>query len=99
MNDTLLMVAAHANDEALGCGGTIARHVVAGGCTEHVVFMADGVNSRPRAERAEPQARLSAALGAQAILSVSHIHSFGLSDNRKVSFPLLDVAQQLEPVI
>ena len=98
MNDTVLVVVAHADDEALGCGGTIVRHV-AEGCKVHVVFMADGVTSRPGAERAELQARLSAARRAQAILGVSHIHSFGLPDNRMDSLPLLDVIQQLEPVI
>jgi LmbE family N-acetylglucosaminyl deacetylase len=98
MNDTILVVAAHADDEALGCGGTIARHV-AEGCKVHVVFMADGVTSPPGAERAELQARLSAARRAQVILGVSHIHSFGLPDNRMDSLPLLEVIRQLEPVI
>lgn len=98
MNDTILVVAAHADDEVLGCGGTIARHV-AEGCSVHVVFLADGVTSRPGAERLELQARSSATKRAQAILGVSHIHSFELPDNRMDTLPLLDVIQKLEPII
>ena len=33
------------DDEVLGCGGTIARHIFQGDVV-HVVFMADGVASR-----------------------------------------------------
>lgn len=98
MNDTVLVIAAHADDEVLGCGGTIARHV-AEGCKVHVVFMADGVTSRPGAEPGELQARLSAAHQAQVILGVCQTRSLGLPDNRMDSLPLLEVVQQLEPVI
>jgi N-acetylglucosamine malate deacetylase 1 len=51
MSKTVLVVVAHADDEALGCGGTIARHVAEGDIL-HVVFMADGVGSR-RADGAD----------------------------------------------
>ena len=44
-NKTILIVAAHADDEVLGCGGTIARHTAEGDVV-HAVFMTDGVNSR-----------------------------------------------------
>ncbi len=41
----ILVVAAHPDDEVLGCGGTIAKHVSQGNKV-HSVFMADGVRSR-----------------------------------------------------
>ena len=98
MSEKILVIAAHADDEALGCGGTIARHV-AEGCSVHVVFMADGVTSRPEAEPGARQARLVAARQAQAILGVRQTRSLGLPDNRMDTLPLLEVVQQLEPII
>lgn len=98
MNKTILVIAAHADDEVIGCGGTIARHV-AEGCSVHVVFMADGVTSRPGVEPGELQVRQSAAQQALAILGVHHTQSLGLPDNRMDTLPLLEVVQQVEPII
>ena len=41
----ILVVAAHSDDEVLGCGGSIARHV-ARGDNVSVLFMTNGVGSR-----------------------------------------------------
>jgi LmbE family N-acetylglucosaminyl deacetylase len=45
MSKHILIVAAHPDDEILGCGGTIARHV-ADGDTVTVLFITYGVGSR-----------------------------------------------------
>ena len=42
---SVLVIAAHPDDEVLGCGGTIARHISRGDKV-HSVFMSDGVNAR-----------------------------------------------------
>ena len=98
MSKTVLIVAAHADDEALGCGGTIARHV-AEGDSVYLVLMADGVNSRTEASEAEMELRLSAVERAQEILGVTEVHHLGFPDNRMDSIPLLDIVQALEPVV
>lgn len=95
---TILVVAAHADDEALGCGGTIARHV-AEGDTVHVVFLADGVSSRQGADTHELEQRLAASEQARQVLGIATTTFLGLPDNRLDSLPLIDVIHPLEAVI
>ncbi|QEA40060.1 PIG-L family deacetylase [Pistricoccus aurantiacus] len=98
MSKTVLVVAAHTDDEALGCGGTMARHV-AEGDTVHTVFLADGVSSRQDNDDGALDERQQAAERAQQILGVSSTSYLGLPDNRLDSLALLDIVQPLEVVI
>jgi LmbE family N-acetylglucosaminyl deacetylase len=95
---TVLVVAAHADDEALGCGGTIARLARAGSAV-HVAFLADGVSSRPDepARQAEAlRSRRAAAEKACGILGVADMTYGVFPDNRMDSVPLLSVVQAIE---
>ena len=98
MSKNVLIVAAHADDEVLGCGGTIARHVAEGDVV-NVVFMADGVGSRGDGETYQHQRRNQARDEALEILGVSECNALDFPDNRMDSVPLLDVVQALEPII
>lgn len=90
-----MVVAAHPDDEALGCGGTIARHASEGD-EVHVVFMADGVTARGDSEQKSLERRNEAAENAARLLGVTEPHFLGLPDNRLDSLPLLDIVQRLE---
>lgn len=92
------MVAAHSDDEALGCGGTIARHV-AEGDTVYAVFLADGVSSRDGSGAPELDMRMEAAECARQILGIAKNYYLGLPDNRLDALPLVEVIQPLERVI
>ena len=94
----VVVVAAHPDDEVLGCGGTIARHA-AEGDTVYAVFMADGVTSRFTAGDLDLTTRHAAAETAGKILGISEKFFLGLPDNRMDSAPLLEVVQKLEPII
>lgn len=98
MNKTVLIVAAHTDDEALGCGGTIARHV-AEGDTVFTVFMADGVSSRTQADQVDLANRNAAAEHAREILGIQENFYIGLPDNRLDGLPLIEIVQRLEPII
>lgn len=98
MTKTVLVVAAHSDDEALGCGGTIARHV-AEGDSVYAVFIADGVSSRVGANDDELGIRNQAAESARQILGITRNYFLGLPDNRLDSLPLIDVIQPLERII
>lgn len=98
MSRKVLIVSAHTDDEALGCGGTIARHV-AEGDTIYAVFLADGVTSRPDASSVELEQRNLAAAKAHEILGIKKAYMLGFPDNRMDSVPLLDIVQQLEGVL
>jgi N-acetylglucosamine malate deacetylase 1 len=93
---SVLVVAAHPDDEALGCGGTLAKLHRSGVRTE-VVFLADGVASRkgPDSE-SSARRRRSAAQGALDLLGVSSSHFEDFPDNALDTVPLLDIVQCVE---
>lgn len=103
MSDPVVVVAAHADDEVLGCGGTLAL-MARQGRPVHVLLIADGENSRATAATAQVDpdklaARESAALRAAAALGCKSVEQLGLPDNRLDTIALLDLVQQVEQFI
>lgn len=97
MTKTVLVVAAHTDDEAMGCGGTIARHV-AEGDQVHLLFMTDGVGSREVIAE-EAIERLNAAHQAVKVLGVNSFTNLNFPDNRMDSVALLDIVKEVEAKI
>lgn len=92
-----LVLAAHADDETLGCGGTIQK-LVRRGWSVDVVILADGV---VRARSGEQDNR-QGALNACALLGVGSPRFLGFPDQRFDAVPVADLANavgqlQLEP--
>ena len=100
---SILVVAAHPDDEILGCGGVVASHA-AEGDTVHVLIVAEGATSRDslrdRSTMEPDLARLKAAASrAATLVGAEAPRMLGLPDNRLDSFPLLDIIKPVEAVI
>ena len=99
MSDAVVVIAAHADDEVLGCGGTLAR-MAREGRPVHILLLADGETSRgdqPEAvDPAKATARDSAAVTAARILGCASVESLGLPDNRLDRLELLDIIKMIE---
>lgn len=100
MSRSVLVVAAHPDDEILGCGATMARHARAGDKV-HVLILAEGITSRTqhpnRASKARELSELSKhAERANAVLGVASLTLHDFPDNRMDSLDLLDVIKVVE---
>ena len=98
---SVLVLAAHPDDEVLGCGGALAK-LADDGAIVHVAFLADGVFSR--ADKTEVQsvellARRSAAKKAGDILGIRSVSFGDFPDNRMDTVALLDVIKVVEEKI
>lgn len=100
MSKSILCVCAHPDDEVLGCGGTIARHV-AEGDEVRVIWLADGVRARCRAHigitQDEIEKRLQAADKATNILGITSKFAGPFYDNEMdFCVSLLQVIRHIE---
>lgn len=95
----VLVVAAHPDDEVLGCGAAMARHAQEGAAVR-VLILGEGVTSRrglPAAQRAKALKELHAvAKKANALLGVEKVALASFPDNRFDSVALLDLVHAVE---
>jgi LmbE family N-acetylglucosaminyl deacetylase len=98
MNNRVLVVAAHADDEALGCGGTICRHVEAGDWVE-VLFLTNGVGSRKDVDAGAVERRSNAMNVALKILGVHNHASYDFPDNALDTVSILAIVKAIASFI
>lgn len=100
----ILIVAAHPDDEVLGCGGTIAR-LARDGHEVYIAILGEGITSRyERRQEQEAEKPLIEELHTRSrevgrYLSVKDIFLFSLPDNRFDTVPLLDIIKMVENLI
>ena len=100
MVESVLVVAAHPDDEVLGCGGTIAHHADAGDQVQ-VLIVAEGATSRQQQRDRfqagdELSALAQAAQTAGSILGATGVELLDLPDNRLDSLDRLDLIKHIE---
>ena len=95
----ILVVAAHPDDEVLGCGGSIAKWTNAGHQV-FVIFMSEGITSRNKKNNSETEHQLiklkSISQKSGELLGVRSIEFIGYPDNRMDSIDLLDIVRNVE---
>ena len=95
MRKRILVIAAHPDDELLGCGGTVALHARDGDCVTSVIacegeslrYGPNGVGQAAHTRRAAD------------VLGVRDVRQFGFPDQRLDTMPLLEVIGPLERVV
>ena len=98
MKEKILVVAAHPDDDILGCGGTLKKlknnnaHIT-------VVYFTDGVTSRENYTQKDKLFRKSNAEKAAKIIGYNKIIHFDLHDQRLDEYPLISLTQKLEKVL
>ena len=98
-----LVIAAHPDDEILGCGGSMAKWSK-NGHEVHVLIIAEGATSRDNTrDRPARQMELSHLAGsakkAGKILGVKSVKLLDYPDNRMDSVDLLDVVKPVQEII
>ena len=102
MNHSVAVIAAHPDDEVLGCGGTIAKWANEG-CDVNILLMTSGEGSRQgkigRDLECAVQARLSAAERSADFLNSRSVTTLDFPDNRMSDSSVLEVVQAIEAFI
>jgi len=100
---SILVVAAHPDDEILGCGGSMAKWAQAG-VDVHILIMAEGSTSRDDQRNVETHKENLASLAAAAenagkVVGAASVDLLGYPDNRMDSLDSLDIVKAVEKKI
>lgn len=99
---TTLVIAAHPDDEVLGCGGTIAR-LADNGCQVFIAIMGEGITSRHEQRHLAPTVEIQSlhrqSREAAKLLGAKEVIFFDFPDNRMDALPLLDIIKPMEKLI
>jgi len=99
---TVLVVAAHPDDEVLGCGGTVAR-LTQEGHDVYIAILGEGITSRyEKRDQADREVINNLRGGCQQVsefLGAKELFFYDLPDNRFDTLPLLDVVKIIENLV
>lgn len=95
MNEIVLIIVSHSDDESISMAGTISKHVKQGDKV-FAISMTDGVNSRNNIDKDSVNTRKEASIKASEILGFEWGECFNFSDNSMDKYPLLDIVKAVE---
>jgi len=102
LKKTILVIAAHPDDEILGCGATVAR-LIKEGYGAYTLILGEGITSRDlnrdqNKSKEEIEELKKQMKRANNIIGVKDVFAFDFSDNRFDTVPLLDIVKTIEKV-
>lgn len=97
MSDTVLVIAPHPDDELLGCGGTLLRHIAEGDRVHWLIVTA--MHEKYGFSREAIERRRKQIDQVQAALGVEERHELGLPTARLDALPLIDVVAAIGKVV
>lgn len=102
MKKRILIIAAHPDDEILGCGGTVAK-LTRNGYEAYTLILGEGVTSRDEKRDAGKRSteinRLKKqAIKANKIIGVKKVFTYDFPDNKFDRVPLLDIIKVVEKI-
>ena len=95
---TVLIIAAHPDDELLGCAGTVRKYVEEGWEAVSLI-LGEGLRSRGKAGVSKIKELKRHALAANAQIGISEVCFEGLPDNSFDSIPLLTIIKKVEKYV
>lgn len=100
---TLLVVAAHPDDEILGCGGTAAK-LIKEGFKAYSLILGEGITSRDGVRNVQKRYDELTSLQkdmqkANKTIGITKVFSYQFPDNRFDSVPILDIVKKIEEVL
>jgi len=98
----ILTIAAHPDDEVLGCGGTVAR-LANSGCEVYTLILAEGIASRyEKSNAAKIRGQIKelkkCVYAANEIIGVKEVLTDDFPDNKFDTVPLLDIVKAIEKI-
>ncbi len=96
MNERILVIAAHPDDEVLGCGGVIARHSTRGDNVQVVVVSRGAPDIFPQKEVEQTRSELAAA---HQLLGVDGVHFLDFPAPRLDMVPCHELADRLTRLV
>jgi LmbE family N-acetylglucosaminyl deacetylase len=97
MKKKILVVAAHPDDEILGCGGTILKHIN-NGDDVNILFISDGESSRKNGTSIKIDQRKKKAIKVARLLGSRSPIFLNLKDNSLDGYLLLEIIKKIELV-
>lgn len=97
MNNKILIVAAHPDDEVLGCFGTVAK-LIKQGCEAYTIILSGGKASRENAREEEIAILKDEMYSANKTIGIKEVFQKNFPDNAFDSVPLLEIVKEIEKI-